>query len=279
MSRIPIVKHPMMHFKKKWYRYRYKHGKTPTSTVEKGLNAVRFVFDFSLGRHTKKQYHGLYELEVVEAMKKFLYPGAIFLDIGANIGYLSAIGASLVGEKGVVHSFEPVPAYFERLLNLAKLNPDYNIVANNFALGESNGSATIDISGKSHIGLNSMILGFVSKTRRVESTLNVPVRRLDSYITQSNLSDIALIKIDVEGYELPVLKGASGFFEENKNNLPPIIVEVVPSVYKQLNSSVCALEEFMLTYGYKAYCIFGRHRFDLRRIQQPEDVVFKAEAP
>jgi len=39
------------------------------------------------------------------------------------------------------------------------------------------------------------------------------------------------------------------------------------------------LEEFMLTYGYKAYCIFGRHRFDLRRIQQPEDVVFKAEAP
>lgn len=279
MCRFPLLKHPLMYLERRWCSLNYKYGKTPNGILEKKLNGVRFVFDFdfALSSHTKKQYHGTYEIKVVQAMRQHLYAGATFIDIGANIGYISAIGMGLVGKEGVVHSFEPVSAYFERLLNVVRMNPDYNIVPNNFALGDRDGYGTIDITGKAQIGANSMVPGFVRK-ERIESTQRISVRRLDSYMTQNNLSNVALIKIDVEGYELPVLKGASDFFEKNRNSLPPIIVEIVPSAYKQLNSSLHELEEFMLAFDYKAYCIYGQHRIDIKKIERPSmNVMFRPQ--
>ena len=81
-------------------------------------------------------YFGSYALLVIDAMKRFLRPGDIFFDVGANIGYLSAIAAGLVGTQRASSRFEPVPAYFERLQRLAELNPNTRFVANSCAAGE-----------------------------------------------------------------------------------------------------------------------------------------------
>ena len=63
-------------------------------------------------RGTAPMYYGSYAVPIVETMKRTLRPGDTFLDVGANIGYLSAIAAGLVGVTGQVHCFEPVPDYF-----------------------------------------------------------------------------------------------------------------------------------------------------------------------
>jgi hypothetical protein len=238
------------------------------------VNDIKFIFDFSLGSNIKKMYYGIYEFYVREALKKYLKPGGVFLDIGANVGYLTAFGMSLVGKEGTVHSFEPIPAYYERLLTLARLNPEFNFVVNNMALGESNGQISIT-KHKHGLGGSSIIPGFVPQ-EHVEETFPVTIGRLDSYLEKCKISNISLIKIDTEGFELPVLLGTSGFFDKSKGNLPPIVAEITPAAFKLMGKSLRELSEFMGRYGYKCYDIFGSHRIDLEKMTKGADVLFRA---
>jgi len=105
------------------------------SPGKRRLKGVAFEFDFSLSPFLKAMYFDWYECDVINFMKSTLKPGDTFIDIGANIGYITAIGASLVGKTGEVHSFEPAPPYFQRLKKLSKMNPDYKIIINQCALG------------------------------------------------------------------------------------------------------------------------------------------------
>ncbi len=269
MKHISLLRHPLVYIKKKWRHHQCHHGVLPDNPVERQVEGIRFVFDFSLGKDVKRMYYGSYELEIKEAMRKHLKPGGMFLDIGANIGYLSAIGARLVGKNGSVHSFEPVPRYFSHLAKLADLNPDYNIRANNLALGDNCEVASMYVSNQ-NIGCNSMLAGFIGE-EMVERKIAVSVKRLDAYLDENKLLCPSLIKIDVEGFELPVLKGASGLFKDNKTSLPPIIVEVTPSAYKKLNSDLVELDEFMLSFGYKSYCVLGGHRIDIKGLSKQTD--------
>jgi len=55
---IPRTKHPIMYYRKKWYRHQYKRTQTPTGPAERDLNGVKFILDFSLGANVKKMYCG-----------------------------------------------------------------------------------------------------------------------------------------------------------------------------------------------------------------------------
>ena len=61
---------------------------------------------------------------------KYLKEGDTFIDIGANVGYISVFAMGLVGKTGSVHSFEPVPQYFNRLKIIKEDNPGYNFYLN-----------------------------------------------------------------------------------------------------------------------------------------------------
>jgi len=104
--------------------------------------------------------------------------GDVFVDVGANIGYISAIALGLVGQSGVVHSFEPVPDYFMRLKNIPAANRGYRHIVNQCALGERDGSAKIAVTNTSNIGWNTMVPKFMSAETTKEK-IEVPVKRLD----------------------------------------------------------------------------------------------------
>ena len=204
----------------------------PKSPIQKKINGIIFEFDFDYDPAIKRMYFGIYELETVEVMKKVLKIGDTFLDAGANIGYLSAIGGGLVGKTGQVHSFEPVPEYFQRLKKVAMMNRDYKIVVNQCALGEERGRAKIDVTNLPNIGWNTIVPGFMSNATRKKS-IEVPVYRLDDYIKEKGLDKISLIKIDTEGFEFPVLKGLQGYFESTGHR-PVILCEIAPPAYPLL---------------------------------------------
>ncbi len=98
-------------------------------------------------------YLGLYSTRLVSVLLKYLKKGDIFIDVGAHIGYITAIGTGLVGKKGQVHSFEPVPVYFEKLLEFSHLNKNHQIFVNNYALGETEGISNIDLNKKIRAGI------------------------------------------------------------------------------------------------------------------------------
>ncbi len=273
MSRLPLFKHPFLYYKSKWCSHRCKYAEAPEGRVVKEINGVKLVFDLSLGKAVKSMYFDAYEIEVIRIMKKYLKPGGVFIDAGANIGYLSAIGLSLVGTTGQVHSFEPVPAYFSYLEQIAELNPKYKIVANKLALGEKVGEACI-VTHRNGTGCNSLLPDFVSK-EDVGEIFNIRVQRLDEYVREQKLSHISLIKIDTEGFELPVLLGTSCFFDDHKGNLPLIIAEVTPRAFNLMKRDIGELEKFMSGYGYKSYAICGRHRVNIRNITKQVLVLFK----
>jgi hypothetical protein len=101
------------------------------------------------------------------------------------------------------------------------------------------------------------------------------MQRLDQYIKDHKLSNIMLVKIDTEGYELPVLFGASGFLDGHRVNLPPITTEITPSAFKLMNRDIHELDEFMSGHRYRAYGMCGRHRIDITKMAKQTEVLFK----
>jgi FkbM family methyltransferase len=229
-------------------------------TLRKRINGVIFEFDLGYAPTIRQMLLGKYEIAVQRAMKKLLKPGDSFIDVGANIGYLSAIGAGLVGKTGQVHSFEPVPEYFQRLNRMANLNPDYRIVANQSAIGDAEGMAGIDVVNTHrwhNIGAHSMVPGIILK-ENLAKRIQVPVCRLDDYIAKHNLRNIPLIKIDVEGFELPVLKSLGNFFR-SAPQLPQILCEITPWAYPKLGLKVMDLLDYMVSAGYLPYTLSTPH--------------------
>lgn len=243
-----------------------------TNKVIRKVNRVRFPFYFNEYARYRGLYLGLGNKMVVKTLLRYLKKGSIFIDVGANIGHISAIGLGCVGRSGQVHSFEPVPMYFEKLLHMKMLNKKFsNIFLNNFALGETYGTMNIDVN-KNIWGWNTLVPNLMNPSG-IKTRLEVNIKRLDDYIFQNNLKNISLIKIDVEGFEIPVLKGLSSYFEE-VDILPNLLIEVSPSAYQLLGYKLEDLENLLKKLSYKAYYPNSKNKFDIRQISNWADVLF-----
>ncbi len=231
---------------------------------------INFEFDFSLDPNIKKMYFGIYEYETVKFLKSQLKPGDTFIDIGANIGFLSAIGAVCVGPKGQIHSFEPVPDYFSHLQKLANENPDYSINVNQYACGNVEGKSTIDLPNDGNIGWNTMVPSFIEEKKK---SYEIEIHRLDNYIKGKNLHNVTLIKIDVEGYEFPVLKGLEEYLDLNNN--PIFLVEIVPGAYPLLGYTLDQLSKFLERYQYSCVSLTDqKSQVDIRTLSDTTNVIF-----
>ncbi len=153
---------------------------------------------------TRQNYN--YEFEMYRK-----YAHGVVLDIGANIG-IHSVYVSRYASK--VYAFEPVLDTFERLKENLTLNKVTNVEAINSAVGSENTTLTMQIFDKANSSWNSFNLP--NAHVRPISAQAVPVVTLDSFAEQHNLKEIGFVKIDVEGFELNVLKGASRLLSEKK---------------------------------------------------------------
>ena len=216
-----------------------------------------------------------YEPDEVAVLERYLKPGDVFVDVGANIGYLTAIGASLVGPSGQVHSFEPVPEYFRRLETLHAQNPSYNINVNQVALGDRRGTAEIAQAADGNIGWNTMVPGLL-EGNAARARHSVAMQRLDEYLAERGVTKVALLKIDAEGFELPVLRGASSFLEQARPR-PTILVEVAPGAYPLLGARVSDLFDLLRSYGYSGFDVeHGGRPITAESVTDTTNVLFLA---
>jgi FkbM family methyltransferase len=135
--------------------------------------------------------------------RRYLRPGDTLIDVGANIGTLSIIGALTVGPTGRVVAVEAHPRTATFLRGNIALNRLTNIEVRLCALGTRTGTAQLT-NGRSD-DQNRMT---------TDGGVEVPLRRLDDL--ELPAGEISLLKIDVEGYELPVLQGGGGVLERTQ---------------------------------------------------------------
>lgn len=243
----------------------------PPMPISRQIGGVKFEYDMAHYRGTAPMYFGSYAPLVIDAMKRFLRPGSVFIDAGANIGYLSAIAAGLVGEHGQVHAFEPVPAYYERLCRLCDMNPRYKLFANAQALGDFPGVRNVYVTREP--GQNTLLREYRRSTDIV-STIERPVIRLDDYVDARRIREISLIKIDAEGFELPILKGLERYFSSTAHR-PPVICEIAPRAYPLQGKQVADLAQYMSEFGYSARDLIDTNsRVNLGAMKHVDDVVF-----
>jgi FkbM family methyltransferase len=167
---------------------------------------------------------GLYfrngEPDTYDFLRRELRPGMIFADCGANIGFYSLVGSTQVGEAGRVYSFEPTPNTFSRLQRNIGLNGMLNIRPFRLALGHRAGRA--GIFGES---LEGHQLNFVSQDiHQAVSLGSCEVDSIDALIASGTMLPPDLMKIDVEGSELPLLRGAEALLRRTPS--PVLCVEL-----------------------------------------------------
>lgn len=277
-----LISDPKIFFKRIFLALKSTFLPVPTPPFFKKINGVLFKFDFKDYSSLEKiAYYGMYEMGVVKMLKTFLRNGDTFIDVGANIGYITAIGAGLVGKKGWIYSFEPVPEYFSKLRNLAELNSEYNIVVNQFALSDRTGQEKIYLSNYSNIGSNTILSGLIDK-EKIRDTILIQTRRLDEYIEKENIKNIKVIKIDTEGFEYPVLLGLENFFNKyclNKLLTPPLIIcEICPPAYNLLGYKLEDLFKYLERFNYFPFSILNsKKEISIEKIRKEStiNILFK----
>ncbi len=183
---------------------------------------------------------GVYEPDILSTIKKYLAPGATFVDIGSNIGQHALFAASVVGPSGTVVAFEPIPKLVTQLQE--------SCAQNNFASRLTiKALACSDTTGNLHIKLKPGNIGG-SSLHHENATfpeITIPTDQADNHLTQ--LAKVSVIKIDTEGHEIEALRGLTKTLEKHR---PTLIIEYSPSLR---NDSAHYAEAF--------FTILNNHRY------------------
>lgn len=179
------------------------------------------------------------------AMKKLfsLCPdNATVIDVGANIGW-TALHMAHQAAHGKVYGFEPDPYNAEQCIENVKRNGLQNIEIFSFGLGNAEGTVNMEERTPSNRGGNRIAPLGASASRPVQIT------RMDSVSHLRSEGKIGLIKIDVEGYELQVLKGARAILREHK---PILFIELDDNNLRDQGDSANELIRFLGEMGYES---------------------------
>lgn len=192
-----------------------------------------------------------YDRDNFTAASSFVKPGHVCFDIGANIGVYSVVFAKLSGDASRVHAFEPVDHIRARLRANARLNGMETMNVNGFALGAESGvREMLQIKeGRFRGGASTFV-----RTENVDQIgegefekRNVEVRTLDQYVLGARVTRVDFLKVDVEGFELEVLQGASNTLSTYK---PTLILEYEEGRHGGQGG---AIRELLSGHGYRAY--------------------------
>ena len=155
---------------------------------------------------------GSYEPEMLGVVKHFLQPGDTFVDLGANEGYFSVVGAKRVGPAGLVLAIEPqqrLRAVLER--NFA-LNGCTHIRLAPVAVSDRPGEAILHLTP----GVNNSASSLIQPTRYRLAHQTVQCATLEEVFAQQGVRACALLKIDIEGWEYEAVLGSPRLFREGR---------------------------------------------------------------
>ncbi|MBI1923686.1 FkbM family methyltransferase, partial [Candidatus Poribacteria bacterium] len=218
-------------------------------TPEDPLIAFNTKYNFSLKanlrdhKHLRLYFYGTHD-ERYEIKKyfKIIREGDTCWDIGANIGFYTCLFASIVGKQGKVIAFEPTSTTFNYLAENVRLNNFTNVKVINKALGDKREKRPIyyhrsDLAEET--ASLKYVIGDESETADVDT--------IDNVLGELPVPDF--IKIDVEGYQMEVLRGGHHFFKEHH----PIIMAELLDASDANRDCLRDIEVYLADLGYSIY--------------------------
>ncbi|WP_334106666.1 FkbM family methyltransferase [Methylobacillus sp.] len=207
--------------------------------------------DLSLAPHILLD--GFWENWITKVFIREVQPGMAVCDIGANIGYYSLLAAAAVGDDGHLHCFEANPDVYEILFQNVEINgflPRTKIV--NKAVFSRTTKLEFNVCQK-HQGSSSLFIDekLVEVYQDNITKIHVDATSLDDYFPQG--SKVDFIKVDAEGSEPDIFKGASRLLSENHNI--KIMMEWAPAFLNRSDMTARDFWDILSSYGFKAFRI------------------------
>jgi FkbM family methyltransferase len=168
------------------------------------------------------------------------------IDIGANIGYYSILASRLVGPEKRVFSFEPQQSMVAKLRRNIELNRLHNVEVFPFALADTPGTVTFHVPPK---GLESLGSMHTSGRFEVAKTVEVKARRLDDVMYDLKNPKIGLVKMDAEGAELLILRGATRLL--SSPDRPVLVFEANERSCMPFGYCVFDTLQYVRSFGYR----------------------------
>ncbi len=152
-------------------------------------------------------YKRLFDYEEMMFLQKHLNSTSTFIDVGVNIGDYSLIASSII-RKNTIHSFEPFKSVLKRFQENIQLNSIRNIKTHEMVVSNTDGYEYFDSEPESEV--NHIAYVNSAKSIKIQSIT------LDTFAKNNNISQIDILKIDVEGAEMKVLLGAKKLLAKGK---------------------------------------------------------------
>lgn len=219
------------------YKKTYTHF-TPEAEIETSipLKSKLVVSSKDSGLGLMLRTKGEFEPTQTKSFIKSIKKGNTVFDIGANVGYYSVLASKLVGKNGKVFAFEPDPQSLKLLYKNIGINKCKNIIVVKSALSNHNGKLILT-QDSSNPGESSLTL--FKKGKKIL----VDVLTLDKFIKTQKIKTIDVIKMDVEGAELNILRGGLKTLQNNKKL--KIFVECNPSALSEFGEDRITLFAFL----------------------------------
>jgi FkbM family methyltransferase len=189
-----------------------------------------------LGSSLNSCWLGSYEYEKQKRITNELKRGTVFYDIGANVGFYSLLAARLV-PSGKIYAFEPLPSNLCYLRRHLELNQTSNVEVFDLAISDQVGTAFFEEAA-------CRLMGRLAR----EGTLGVHTATLDSLVLQERIAPPSVVKMDIEGAELLVLRGASDCIQRYR----PVIFLATHG--GEVHQACCGLLE---SWGYECELLGG----------------------
>ncbi|MFC4006419.1 FkbM family methyltransferase [Nonomuraea purpurea] len=194
-------------------------------------------------------------------LSRYVRPGAICLDIGAAYGMYTYPLARLAGPAGRVHSFEPLPVPYRILSAGRRATGAHNVVVTNAALGSTTGYQRLrlpyrfglPIHGWAHLGHGLKHPGRFTSGK----TLEVPVYTVDRVCELREIPRVDFIKMDVEGAEAQVLRGAAWTIEQHR---PTLLLEIEDRHLDKYGMNSSEVAGSLIGLGYRMH-VWHSHRW------------------
>lgn len=236
------------------------------------LNGVNLKLDHDLFFH-QLIYYGLYEVPLVNFLKRQLRPGDVVLDPGANIGYISAVCLGFVGPTGHVHSFEPSPTANHRIRQ-------YNDIAShgNWSLWDS---ALTDHEGHEVFNDTPRVMraGYAAlasvATPKDSMPHEVEVTTVDGFCAREGIGHVRFLKLDVEGSELPALHGAKRMIANGAIDIIMVETNVQEGHHRK---QAQAIDDLLRAAGYASHHVLTNGTVGpldvMKEVSYREDVIW-----